>query len=50
MMRKNSVLSGNVFEDWVWLLSFLDNVDLFFSGLDFIVSGLVYIIEVGEYG
>jgi hypothetical protein len=33
MVRKNSLLGGNASEDRVWLLSFLDEVDLFFSGL-----------------
>jgi hypothetical protein len=49
-MGKNSVLSGNASEDWVWLLSFLDEVDIFSSGLGFIDSRLVYISRVGAYG
>jgi hypothetical protein len=40
----------NASEDWVWLLSFLDDVDLFFSSLGLIDSRLVYIIGVEEYG
>jgi hypothetical protein len=50
MMGKNSVLGGNASEDWVWLLSFLDDVDLFFSGLGLIASRWEYIIVDGEYG
>jgi hypothetical protein len=49
-MGKNSVLGGNASEDWVWLLSFLDDVDLFFSGLGLIASRWEYIIVDGEYG
>jgi hypothetical protein len=32
------------------MISFLIDVDLFFSGLCLTVSGLMYIIRVGEYG
>jgi hypothetical protein len=32
------------------IISFLVEVDLFFSGLDLIDSRLVYIIGVGKYG
>jgi hypothetical protein len=49
MVRKNSMLGGNASKDWVWLLSFLDEVDLFFSGLGLIDSRLVYINGVREY-
>jgi hypothetical protein len=44
MLSKNSPLGGNAFDDRVWLLSFHDKVDLFFSDLGLIVLGLVYII------
>jgi hypothetical protein len=44
MVRKNSMLGGDASEDWVWLLSFLDEVDLFFSGLGLIGSRWVQII------
>jgi hypothetical protein len=46
MVRKNSVLGDNASEDWVWFLSSLDEVDLFFSGLGLIESGSVFIIGV----
>jgi hypothetical protein len=47
MMWKDSVLSGNASEDRVWLLSFLDEVDIFFSGLELIDSRWVHIIGGG---
>jgi hypothetical protein len=50
MVGKNSVLSGKASEHWVWLFSFLDEVDLFFSDLGLTYSRLVYIIAIGEYG
>jgi hypothetical protein len=48
-MGKNFVLSGNASEDWVCLLSSLDEVDLFFSRLGLIDSRLVYINGVRDY-
>jgi hypothetical protein len=50
MVRKNSLLGDNASKDWVLFLSFLDEVDLFFSGLGLIDSRLMYISRVGEYG
>jgi hypothetical protein len=50
MVRKNYVLSGNASEDWVWLHSFLDKVDLFLSSLGLIDSRLVSILGVKKYG
>jgi hypothetical protein len=49
-VRKDSLLGGNASEDRVWLLSFLDEVDPFFSGLGLIDSRSVYISRVGAYG
>jgi hypothetical protein len=50
MARKYPILGGDASKDLVWLLSFLGEVDLLFSGLGLIDSRLVYIIGVEEYG
>jgi hypothetical protein len=50
MVRKDSLLGGNTSEDRVWLLSFLDEVDPFFSDHGLIDSMSVYISRVRAYG